>query len=108
AKSLRFCDRFRLRRLSLAFVVCGIQGLLGYPFRRTIALDTANNSFALPVRWHGSYLARPCFWRLAASTSCAFRYLAHRTAALLGFATKSGWCAPQAEAFTLDVPPEVE
>jgi hypothetical protein len=24
-----------------------------------------------------------------------------------GFATKSGWCAPQAEAFTLDVPPEV-
>ena len=26
---------------SLAFVVCGIQGMLGYPFRRTIALDTA-------------------------------------------------------------------
>ena len=31
---------------SLAFVVCGIQGMLGYPFRRTIALDTAKSIWA--------------------------------------------------------------
>jgi len=33
----------------LAFVVCGIQGMLGYPFRRTIALDTAK------IVWAGGF-----------------------------------------------------
>ena len=85
--------------------LCGLwhPGLVGVPFSQDDRTRYGKQFF----RASGTVVGAALFWRLAASTSCSFRYLPHRTAALLGFATKSGWCAPQAEAFTLEVPPEV-